>query len=80
MPSFAEPSIWLAMDLTVTASIGAAFLALTLFAGWRGAKPTDFAKGVRMIPWRGIMVFSAAGVLLMAVHLVNLLGFHTGRN
>lgn len=67
------------MDLTVTSAIAAAFLAVTLFAGWRGSRPADFSKGVRMIPWRGIMVFSAAGVLLMAVHLVNLLGFHTGR-
>ena len=68
-----------AMDMPVTLSIGGAFLALAVFAGWRGARPPDLARGVRMIPWRGIMLFSAAGVLLMLVHVVNMLGFQTGR-
>ncbi|ATQ45043.1 hypothetical protein CSW64_15075 [Caulobacter mirabilis] len=67
------------MDLPVTSAIVGAFLALTVFAGWRGSRPADLAKGVRMIPWRTVMVFAAAGTLLMTVHLVNLLGFHTGR-
>ena len=65
--------------MPLTLSITGAFLALAVFAGWRGARPTDFTKGVRMIPWRGVMVFSTAGALIMAVHLVNLLGVTTGR-
>lgn len=68
------------MDMPLTLSITGAFLALAVFAGWRGARPPDLAKGVRMIPWRGVMLFSTAGVIIMTVHIVNLLGIHTGRN
>lgn len=65
--------------MPLTLSITGAFLALAVFAGWRGARPPDFTKGVRMIPWRGVMVFSTAGALIMTVHIVNLLGVSTGR-
>jgi hypothetical protein len=67
------------MDMPLTLSIAGGFLALAVFAGWRGARPPDFTKGVRMIPWRVIMVSAAAGVLIMTVHIVNLLGVTTGR-
>lgn len=67
------------MTLQVSLALTAAFAGLTLFAGWRGAQPPDFAKGVRMIPWRGVMLLSSAGVVVMLVHVVNLLGFTTGR-
>lgn len=67
------------MTMPITLATTAVLVALTLFAGWRGARPPDLIRGVRMIPWRAIMVFSAAGVLLMVVHLANLVGVHTGR-
>lgn len=67
------------MTLPVTSALVAGFLALAIFAGWRGSRPPDFAKGVRLMPWQFIMVTAAAGALFMTVHLVNLLGVHTGR-
>ncbi|MDP2258538.1 MAG: hypothetical protein Q8J89_02315 [Caulobacter sp.] len=67
------------MTLPISLALTAAFVGLTLFAGWRGAQPPDFAKGVRMVPWRGVMLLSSAGVVVMLVHVVNLLGFTTGR-
>ncbi len=67
------------MTLQVTLALAAAFLALAVFAGWRGARPPDFAKGPRLAPWRFIMLLAAAGALLMIVHLANLLGMSTGR-
>jgi hypothetical protein len=67
------------MTLPVTLALGAAFLALAVFAGWRGARPPDFAKGPRLAPWRFIMLLAAAGALMMIVHLVNLMGMTTGR-
>jgi hypothetical protein len=67
------------MTMTITLAIGAFFLALAVFAGWRGSRPPDLVKGVRMIPWRAVMVFSSAGVLILLVHVVNLLGVSTGR-
>ncbi|MCR5878755.1 hypothetical protein LRS04_10610 [Phenylobacterium sp. J367] len=67
------------MSLTLTLSLAAVFLALALFAGWRGARPPDLMKGPRLIPWRPIMVAGALGVIVMLVHAVNLLGVTTGR-
>jgi len=62
------------MDLTTTLALAAAALALAVFAGWRGARPWDPRRGVRMIPWRLIMVLSAAAVLVLLIHVGTLLG------
>jgi hypothetical protein len=67
------------MPLPLTLALAAAFLALAAFAGWRGARPPDFAKGPRMAPWRFIMLMAAAAAVFLTVHLVNLLGVNTGR-
>lgn len=62
------------MSLTLTLVITAAVLALTVFAGWRGSRPSQPHRGVRMVPWRFIMVLSAAALLVLAVHLAALVG------
>lgn len=62
------------MSLSVTLALIAAAVALTVFAGWRGARPWDPRKGVRMIPWRIIMLLSATAVVILAVHLAALMG------
>jgi hypothetical protein len=62
------------MDLTVTLSLAAACLAVAVFAGWRGARPWDPRRGVRMAPWRLIMVLAGAGVFILLIHLGTLLG------
>lgn len=67
------------MDFTLTLALLAGFVATAAFCGWRGALPSQPAKGVRMIPWRPLMVICAAGALIMLVHLANLAGFQTGR-
>lgn len=67
------------MDLGLTVAMAAACLALALFAGWRGARAPDPLRGPRLLPWRMIMMFAACGLLMLAVHAVNLLGVTTGR-
>lgn len=67
------------MDLTTTLGALAATLILGVFAGWRGARPPDFLKGPRMIPWRPLMAAAATASLILLVHLVNLLGVTTGQ-
>jgi hypothetical protein len=67
------------MSLPLTLAIAAGLLALALVAGWRGARPPNPAKGPRMIPWRMIMLLSAACLLPMLVHVLNLVGVTTGR-
>ena len=62
------------MALNATVALLAAVLALTVFAGWRGARPSQPHLGVRMIPWRLVMVTSAVAAFVLLVHLAALLG------
>jgi hypothetical protein len=67
------------MDLRLTLAIGAALMVFGVLAGWRGARPPNPHRGPRLMPWRFLMLLSAAGALLMLVHVANLLGMTTGR-
>ena len=62
------------MSLTVTLALLAAAVALAVFAGWRGARPSQPHLGIRMVPWRFIMILAAAVVVVLVVHLAALLG------
>lgn len=62
------------MDMTLTLALTAAAVALAIFAGWRGARPWDPRRGVRMMPWRLIMLLAGAGVFILVIHLGALLG------
>lgn len=65
------------MDLTTTLALSALFLGFSVFSGWRGSRPADPARGVRMVPWRLLMLLSGAGLFLMLIHLSALLGVNT---
>lgn len=67
------------MGLTRTLWLLGACAALALLAGWRGARPPNPLRGPRLTPWRFLMMLAACAVLVLLVHLVNLLGVHTGR-
>ena len=62
-----------AMSMTLTLSLLAGALIVAVFAGWRGARPSNFLKP-RMVPWRFIMLLAGALVFLLVVHLGTLLG------
>jgi len=62
------------MSLPLTLVLIAAALALAVFAGWRGAQPSQPHLGVRMVPWRLIMVLSCVIAFVLIVHLAALLG------
>jgi len=68
------------MEMIPTLGLTALFAAITAFCGWRGARPPNFARGPRLMPWRFIMVLAATATLVLAVHALNLLGVQTGRN
>ena len=67
------------MGLTVTLAIAGGAAILAALFGWLGARRPDPARGPRLAPYRFLMLASAAVVLMMIVHLINLAGFHTGR-
>ncbi|HYC99243.1 hypothetical protein [Brevundimonas sp.] len=62
------------MSLPLTLALTVAVLALAVFAGWRGSRPSQPHLGVRMIPWRLVMILAGAVVFLLLVHLAVLLG------
>lgn len=72
-------SIWALMDIPVTAGLAVALALLAAFSGWRGSRPPNPHGKPRMVPWRFLMLAFAAGVMMLTVHLVNLLGVKTGR-
>lgn len=62
-----------AMSMTLTLWLLAGALIVAVFAGWRGARPSNFLKP-RMVPWRFIMLLAGALVFLLLIHLGTLLG------
>ncbi len=62
------------MSLTLTLALLVTALALAVFAGWRGSRPWDLTRGVRMIPWRFIMLLSGVAIFVLVIHLGNLMG------
>jgi hypothetical protein len=62
------------MSLPLTIALLFAALALAVFAGWRGSRPWDLTRGVRMIPWRFIMLLSGVAIFILVVHLGTLMG------
>jgi len=67
------------LDVPITLAVALAAALLAGLFGWLGARKPDPARGPRLAPYRFLMVVSAAVVMLMAIHLINLAGFHTGR-
>jgi hypothetical protein len=67
------------MSLPVTLVLLLASVGFTVFCGWMGARPRDYAKP-RLVPWQFLMLLSAALVLIMIVGLLNELGITTGAN
>jgi len=67
------------MDFPLTLAISAGLLALAVGSGWMGARPPNPHKGPRLMPWRLIMLLSAAVLMVVLAHLLNLVGVTTGR-
>lgn len=54
-------------------------LALFIFSGWRSGRPSDPARGPRMIPWTLICIGLAVFMLLLLAHLLSFAGIETGQ-
>lgn len=66
------------MNVPVTASLAILFLALTVLAGWRGARSARPVSAPRLVPWRFLMLLTFTGMVAMLVHLVTLFGGSAG--
>lgn len=65
-------------DFILTIASIAGFAALGSFSYWWQGRPHD-KLSPRMVPWRLIAMGCLATVFMLCVHLINLLGFETGR-
>jgi len=63
------------MEWTPTLALAGLALVVALVSGWRGALPADPKRGVRLVPWRLIMLLSAALLVLLVIHMITLAGF-----
>lgn len=59
------------MSLTLTLILLGASVASVVFCGWRGAQPPPLLKA-RLMPWRFLMILSAALAFYLMVHLAKL--------
>jgi hypothetical protein len=65
------------MNLSLTLALFALGAVLTALFGWLGARPRTLGKP-RLAPWQFLMMIAGAGSMMMLVHLLNLVGAHTG--
>ncbi|HAQ36565.1 MAG: hypothetical protein CMF74_09755 [Maricaulis sp.] len=54
------------------------FIAGFALCAWQSGRPSNPARGPRMIPWTLLAIFSATATIFLLAHVVNLLGFETG--
>ena len=64
------------MDIRIMLGLAGGLGAIAGFAGWRGALPPNLMKGPRLIPWRAIMVFTAAAAIVLLGFSLRALGIH----
>lgn len=62
------------MDKTLTFALLVASIVFAVFAGWRGARPSEPSRGVRMVPWRFLMMLAGAATFFLLIHLATLFG------
>ncbi len=62
------------LDLPLTAILAVVCLLIAAGSGYMGAKMPDPKRGPRMVPWRFVMLLAVLAVLVLAVHLLTLLG------
>lgn len=67
-----------AMDMVVTIAALLAFLGLTVFAGWKSGRPRKDSLKAQWISWPLVTVLAGTAVVFALVHLLNVMGLHTG--
>jgi len=67
------------LELVPTVILACVTSGLAIFCGYMGQRPMNPQKGPRMVPWRFLMLLFVVVAIMMVVHMINLLGFATGR-
>jgi len=67
------------MELWVTIGVIAFAVLLAAFASWKTGRPVKDTHRARWISWPLVTIFAGALAILAVVHLLNVLGVHTGQ-
>jgi hypothetical protein len=65
------------MNLTITGAALALAIALGVLCGWLGGHPPNPFKGPELIPYRVLMLLCAGAAMVLASHLLVVLGVVT---
>lgn len=68
----------LPMEMAFTIAVFLVFVAATVLAGWKAGRPRKDSLNAQWISWPLVTVLAGAAAFFALVHLVNLMGFHTG--
>lgn len=66
------------MEMAFTIAVLLVFAAATVFAGWKAGRPRKDSLNAQWISWPLVTVLAGAAAFFALVHVVNLMGFHTG--
>lgn len=66
------------MEMAFTIAVLLVFVAATVFAGWKAGRPRKDSLNAQWISWPLVTVLAGTAAFFALVHVVNLLGFHTG--
>lgn len=67
-----------AMEMALTIAVLIVCLGATAFAGWKAGRPRKDSLNAQWISWPLVTVLAGTAAFFALVHIVNLMGFHTG--
>ncbi len=66
------------MEMAFTIAVLLVFVAATVFAGWKSGRPRKDSLNAQWISWPLVTVLMGTAAFFALVHVINLMGFHTG--
>jgi hypothetical protein len=66
------------MDWAITIAAIVVFGGLTVFAGWKSGRPRKDSLRTQWISWPVVTIFAATAAIFAIIHMMSLLGIHTG--
>lgn len=67
------------LDWTLTIIGVTAFAGLAGFAGWKSGRPRKDSLNAQWISWPLVTVFAATAAIFLLIHILGLMGIHTGQ-
>lgn len=66
------------MELAISITVLIVFTGATVFAGWKAGRPRKDSLKTQWVSWPLVTVLAGTAAFFALIHIVNLMGFHTG--